>query len=317
MKKWILRGLIGLLFAIPFGMVSTFWVQAGDTSNVAGNPDLDCQTCHPAFFASWETSHHGQAMVDPAFKEAHQASGEKPECLVCHTTGYDSVSNTWIADGITCEACHSPIEPNHPTNPMPSDRSAGLCGTCHQETLFEWQISAHRATDLVCVDCHGQHSTTLKAEDTDSLCSNCHRERASNYSHTAHSEQGLTCADCHLGPTGGEAVEGHAAKDHSFNVRLSTCNACHAYQMHDPTDVHLDTNTEPVIKEFDAMAAVETAGVSADPEPVSPMYYALISALIGMAFGLLVSPWIERWYRRTKVDATHIEINDIDRGQNE
>jgi hypothetical protein len=74
--------------------------------------------------------------------------------------------------------------------------------------------------------------------------------------------------------------------------------------MHDPTDVHLDEPTEPVI---DAMASVETAGVSLDPEPVSPIYYALLSALIGMAFGLLVSPWIERWYKRMHKNIERIE----------
>jgi len=299
MKKWSLRLIVSLLFAIPFGMVSTFWVRAESNIGPQGNIDLNCQSCHPAFYTSWENSHHGQAMTDPLFEEAWLAQDKKPECLMCHTTGYDPETNTWLADGITCEACHSPLEVNHPIQPMPSDRSASLCGTCHQETLFEWQVSSHRETNLACVDCHGQHSTTLKAEDSDSLCSNCHRERASNFGHTSHSQEGLTCADCHLGPTGGETGEGHAARDHSFNVRLSTCNSCHAYQMHDPTDVHLDEPTDLVL---DAMASVETAGVSIDPSPVSPIYYALLSALIGMAFGLLVSPWIEKWYRKISPD---------------
>ncbi|MCJ7702807.1 MAG: hypothetical protein MUO62_14585 [Anaerolineales bacterium] len=306
MKKWTVRFLIGLLFAFPFGLATTFWVQAGSTQDIDGNPDLDCQTCHPAFYASWEESHHGQAMSSVEFEKAWKEQGEKSECLVCHTTGYDAENNTWIADGITCEACHSPIAENHPGQPMPSDRSASFCGTCHQETLFEWQVSAHRETNLVCVDCHGQHSTNLKSEDSDALCSNCHRERASNFGHTAHSQEGLTCADCHLGPTGGETGEGHAVRDHSFDVRLSTCNACHAYQMHDPTDVHMDAPSEPEI--VDAMASVETAGVSIDPSPVNPIYYALLSGLIGMAFGLLVSPWIEKWYR--KISPNQVEIEE-------
>jgi len=306
MRKIINRIIIGLCFAIIMSTTTALLVKAGNNSDVEGNQKLDCQSCHPAFFASWENSHHGKAMSDPIFEEAWVSGGEKPECLVCHTTGYDGASNTWAADGITCEACHSPIEENHPNQPMPSDRSASLCGTCHQETLFEWQVSAHRETNLVCVDCHGQHSTTLKSGDAQSLCSNCHRERASNFGHTAHSVEGLNCADCHLGPTGGEAGEGHAAKDHSFSVRLSTCNACHAYQMHDPTDVHLDEPSKPVI---DAMASVETAGVSLDPSPVNPIYYALLSALIGMAFGLLVSPWIEKWYKKISPDSVEIIDN--------
>jgi hypothetical protein len=305
MKKLFLRLLIGFLFAFPIGLGTSFLVRAESDLETEGNKDLECQKCHPAFYASWETSHHGKAMTDPAFESAWKEQDKNPECLVCHTTGYDVATNTWMADGITCEACHSPIEEKHPNQPMPSDRSASLCGQCHQETVFEWQVSAHRETNLVCVDCHGQHSTTLKSEDTESLCSNCHRERASNFGHTAHSQEGLNCADCHLGPTGGERGEGHAARDHSFDVRLSTCNSCHAYQMHDPTDVHLDEPSKPVI---DAMASVETAGVSVDPSPVSPIYYALLSALIGMAFGLLVAPWIEKWYH--KISPTSAEIEE-------
>jgi hypothetical protein len=304
MKEWKLRLIIGVVFALTFGVTSTIAVKADTNIDIDQNPDVDCQKCHPAFYASWENSHHGQALTDPVFDEAWKNQGEPTECLVCHTTGYNPNTNTWIADGITCEACHSPIEENHPNQPMPSDRSASLCGDCHQETLFEWQVSAHRDTNLACVDCHGQHSTTLKSDDAQSLCANCHRERASNFGHTAHSVEGMSCADCHLGPTGGEAGEGHAAKDHSFNVRLSTCNACHAYQMHDPTDVHLDEPTPPVL---DAMASVEAAGVSVDPSPVSPIYYALLSALIGMAFGLLISPWIEKWYRKISPDVIEIE----------
>ena len=202
-----------------------------------------------------------------------------------------------MADGIVCEACHSPLATNHPEQPMPSDRSVNLCGTCHQETVFEWQVSHHRSAELSCVDCHGQHSTTLKGDDAESLCASCHRDRASGFAHSAHSIEGLMCADCHLSPTEGEMGEGHAALDHSFHVKLSTCNECHAYDMHDPVDVHTDdqAQTDP---EPDAMASVANLGVSVDPGPISPIYYALLSALVGMAFGLLVAPWIERWYHR-------------------
>ena len=50
------------------------------------------------------------------------------------------------------------------------------------------------------------------------------------------------------------------------------------------------------------MAAVATLGVNIDPEPVSPIYFALLSALIGMAFGLILAPWIERWFRKMQLE---------------
>lgn len=296
MKKWIIRFGFSLLFALPFILVTSVWVQA-DTleTNQVNQENLDCESCHPAFHNSWQTSAHGMAADDPEFVKVWQEEGEPLECMACHTTGFDARTRTWDEVGVTCASCHGPFTEDHPKNPMPSDRSAELCGSCHQETLFEWQVSKHRLAQMDCVDCHGQHETSLKGEDAAALCTSCHRERASSFAHTAHSEEGLTCADCHLAELDGEIGSGHAFRDHSFHVKLSTCNECHAYQMHDPSAVHTgpDTHVEP-----DAMAAVETAGISLEPDPVSPMYFILVAALIGMAFGLLIAPWIERWYRR-------------------
>ncbi len=308
-KRILFRALIAIMFAIPFGLVAVAGVQASANPQEAPT-DKDCQECHPAVVAVWETSHHGQAMSEPDFANAWNERGQPQECLPCHTTGYDANTGEWAADGIVCEACHSPLATNHPDQPMPTDRSVNLCGTCHQETVFEWQVSHHRSADLTCVDCHGQHSTTLKGEDAQALCANCHSDRASGFAHSAHSLEGLMCADCHLSSTDGEAGQGHAAVDHSFHVKLSTCNECHEYDMHEPIDVHANNPEQPSDPQLDAMASAANLGVSVDPDPISPIYYALISALVGMAFGLLVAPWIERWYHR-------LDVRDSADGQKE
>jgi predicted CXXCH cytochrome family protein len=307
-KKIILRGIISLFFAVPFAMVTSALVSADAALNDGTQTeDPDCQACHPAFYTSWLDSDHGQAMTDPAFTQAWQEQGEPSECLPCHTTGYDMATNTWKADGITCEACHGPIASQHPQEPMPSERAAAMCGQCHTQTVFEWQISQHRQADMDCVDCHGQHSTSLKTEDADQLCASCHRDRASTFAHSAHSQQGLTCAQCHLEPEE-QVGSGHSTRDHSFLVKLSACNSCHAYEMHDSAEVHSDMASD-VSTGMAAEVEEETqaSGVSLDPGPVSPIYYALLSALIGMAFGLLLSPWIERWFRRVSVNVDDIQ----------
>jgi len=305
-KRILVRAFIAIMFAIPFGLVAVAGVQA--SVNAQEDPgDKDCQDCHPSVSAVWELSHHGQAMSNPAFANAWEEQGKPQECLPCHTTGFDSIAGTWEADGIVCEACHAPLATNHPAQPMPTDRSENLCGTCHQETVFEWQISSHRSANLSCVDCHGQHSTTLKGEDAQALCASCHRDRVSDYTHSTHSIEGLLCADCHLGPPDGDLGQGHASLDHSFHVKLSTCNECHEYDMHDPIEVHAD-ELDTVEPELDAMASAANLGVSVDPDPISPIYYAIVSALVGMAFGLLVAPWIERWYHR-------LDMRDQERDQ--
>jgi hypothetical protein len=214
--------------------------------------------------------------------------------LFCHTTGYDPTTNTWEEDGVACIACHEEKFGEHPTNPIGIDRSADFCGGCHSETLFEWQVSGHRQDGIECVDCHDAHGAELKAFDTSMLCGNCHQGRAMNYFHTEHSAEGMSCADCHLGElTGGG--EGLANRNHSFIVTLTTCNECHMYEMHDPVQVHPEPNQHPLIE---TMASAEEQTVVAEPDPVSPIGFASVAGLIGMASGMILAPWLERFYRR-------------------
>ena len=200
-----------------------------------------------------------------------------------------------MAEGVGCEACHSPLQENHPMEPMAAERSAKLCGNCHTETYFEWQVSGHRQQDLDCISCHDPHATGLNSYDASTLCAACHRNRASNFAHSEHSLEGLTCADCHLGPLEGETGEGHAIRDHSFHVRLSTCNDCHAYQMHDPVEVHPEPSTT---KEEENIASSEMTVIREEPGPANPIGFATVAGLIGMASGMILAPWLERWYRR-------------------
>ncbi|HEY4690887.1 MAG TPA: cytochrome c3 family protein [Anaerolineae bacterium] len=294
-RQWSTRLFFGLLFALPAILLSVALTQASALPQADTPAALDCKTCHTDFEKAWQSGAHGQAASDPAFKETWKAQGSPAQCLACHTTGFDMATGLFKADGVTCEACHSPINDKHPQEPMPAERSAQLCGTCHTETFFEWQVSKHREVNLACVGCHDSHGTTLKAESASKMCATCHRERASNFAHSQHSQVGLTCADCHLTKLGSGQGEGHATRDHSFNVKLSACNQCHAYQMHDPAQVHPD---QPTPAPVDAMASVETLSVSAVPEQASPVGFATVSGLVGFAAGIILAPWLERWYRR-------------------
>lgn len=299
MKKLISRLLYGIAFAIPM-MIVTFALAsaAAPAQETIPNQPLDCGKCHVEFQEAWENGAHGNATRDPDFLNAWREQGEPVECLSCHVTGYDPETGTWEEEGITCRACHSPITENHPEEPMASNRSAQLCGECHNETYFEWQVSAHREEGLDCYGCHDPHATGLKSQSAAMLCATCHRDRSSNYTHSAHSEQGLTCANCHLVSLSDDPSEGHAGKDHSFFVSLTTCNACHAYQMHDPVDVHLEV---PTPMPPDAMAAVETVVVTEEPAPVSPVGFSTLSGLIGIALGVIIAPWIERLNRSNRL----------------
>jgi predicted CXXCH cytochrome family protein len=299
MKSVVTRIFYGTLFAIPLMLLTYAFAQASPPVNVEepqeNNPEQDCKTCHPAFYEVWEKGLHGQAWSDPAFQNAWQDQGEPVECLVCHVTGYDSTNNTWESDGVTCQRCHNPAPANHPNEPMPVARSSDLCGECHTETKFQWQVSVHSQHDLGCETCHDPHGSQLLAKDDSSLCATCHQARSSNFSHTSHSEQGLACADCHMANLQQQGVQAHGQKDHSFLVSLDTCNGCHVYQMHDPVPGH---EIEAVEEPLDAMISAEASSVLAAPKPINPLGFALLAGLVGLAAGVVLAPWIERFQNR-------------------
>jgi anti-sigma factor RsiW len=94
----------------------------------------------------------------------------------------------------------------------------------------------------------------------------------------------------------------HMMADHSFKASIATCSKCHSEQMHADGEAAATQNA--------AIAAVPTpthepAGsvvdqspiISPEPAPVSPLGYAGITALIGIAAGMLLSPWLERGYK--------------------
>ena len=298
MKNVISRIIYGALFAIPLMLLTYAFAQASPMQNAqqpGGNSlEQECKTCHPAFYETWEDGLHGQAFSDPAFQKSWQDQGEPVECLVCHVTGYDSTNRTWESDGITCQRCHNPVPANHPQEPMPVNRSSELCGECHTETNFQWQASVHSQHDLGCETCHDPHSSQLLAENDSILCASCHKARSSNFSHSSHSEEGLACADCHMADLYEQGVQIHGEKDHSFLVSLDSCNGCHVYQMHDPVDAHV----EPEEEVLDPMISAEVSSVLAAPQPVSPLGFALLAGLVGLAAGVVLSPWIERFQNR-------------------
>ena len=92
-----------------------------------------------------------------------------------------------------------------------------------------------------------------------------------------------------------QGIQAHGEKDHSFFVSLDTCNGCHVYQMHEPVSGY---EVEPTEEPLDAMSSAEASSVLASPQPVSPLGYALLAGLVGLAAGVVLAPWIERFQNR-------------------
>ena len=260
---------------------------------------------------TWQNGAHGIAGSDPIFVEEWTKQGKPGACLVCHTTGYDPATATYKENGVTCEACHGPAPADHPKTPMPVYRSTDLCGRCHGDTRFGWQdwkVSTHYQRGMDCTTCHDPHSTSLKAvagprlgtktDEVSQLCINCHQKNSIDFSNTSHHRQGISCADCHVRRPETTPRTAHTVPDHSFNVSLASCNGCHPRQMHSPMN---STNTAGTTMPatVDLLSNVNLASVAPEPDPVSPIGFSALAGLIGLAAGMILAPWLERWYQHT------------------
>jgi hypothetical protein len=283
-KRWMFRVLVGLAFAIPMGMVSVALAQTEGGAPVTEAQTQDCRDCHESFQTAWMGGAHGPA--SEAFQQAWEGQGQPQTCVSCHTL-----------EGVSCESCHSPVFANHPDTPVSIDRSAETCGKCHAESYLGWQVSKHGSKDLVCANCHDAHGTTQKNTETSILCSNCHESRTIDFAHSSHNQVGLLCTDCHLTPPDDPGRDPHAVRDHSFDVKLSTCNRCHVSEIHTAMVV-AEIPVLPTPTPDPMTSGVVAAGVTEIPEPVSPLGFALIAIMLGFGAGIVVSPWLERWYRR-------------------
>jgi hypothetical protein len=64
-------------------------------------------------------------------------------------------------------------------------------------------------------------------------------------------------------------------------------------------EVHPEPFSTP---ELEPIAGVEIVTLRTDPSPISPVGFAMLSGIVGMASGMILAPWLERWYERIKKD---------------
>ena len=293
---------IALVFALVFAGITLVAVSAQDGTVTPPSVEKkgDCASCHTDFQMSWEIGAHGNATSDPVFVEQWKKQGNPTACLTCHVTGYDRTTGIWKADGVTCESCHKDDGGQHPETPMSVDKTSNLCGTCHTNTRFgwaEWEGSTHYQNGMDCTNCHDPHSASVKigtGTDASQLCITCHKEMNVDSTHGKHAQNGVTCVDCHISQMDTE-LAAHTIPDHSFKANLDRCTNCHKEQMHSSgTALGADPTAAVVLH---PTPEVSQASLVPEPAPVNPLGYAGLAVLIGLAAGMLLAPWLERWYR--------------------
>lgn len=307
------RVLIALIFALLFAGVTLVVASAQDETPPPVQVEKgECADCHENVQMSWQNGPHGHASDDPIFVNAWTDQGKPSACLTCHVTGYDESTGTWKEDGVTCAACHTDQGGEHPRTTMSVDATPNTCGTCHTDTRFglqAWEGSTHYQKGMDCSSCHDPHNASLKitlnlkdqtSKDASRLCISCHEEASMNFPYSTHSKQGVTCINCHLEHLENTNTDIHRVADHSFKASVQTCNTCHADQMHaDGETVATEeiANISVTGPTVEPIPVVEMSSISPEPTPVSPVGYAGLAALIGIAAGMLLAPYLEHWYR--------------------
>jgi hypothetical protein len=188
-----------------------------------------CAQCHKPHIQEWQGSTHATAFQDPVFQQSWIQNQSPGYCLRCHATGYNPNTGRPVSEGVTCESCHGTYKEGHPsTDMMPIDPAAARCGSCHETTYQEWQLSGHAQRNVKCASCHAVHSQGLLFPTAGALCATCHGDRNEDFAHSAHSQENITCANCHMyRPEGVDKTEGKAPTGHFFAIESQACTVCH------------------------------------------------------------------------------------------
>ena len=293
-------------------------VPGQEMSSMGGEADSlsdlpDCRECHWDIYLIWEESTHGKGL---SCSECHLAVSEEnnharsghgaqdggsTECMTCHTTGYNVETDTWSEGNIHCTACHSPIPPTHPEEPAPTNRSSDLCGQCHIQANFEWQVSTHGLSNVSCVDCHNQHRASLKTptNDIENQCASCHQTLEAGFTRSMHAEEGISCADCHLAPLGNVSLAGGNARlNHTFEVDINACMQCHLETLHAPKDNHEEGIDLTEASEIDAMTSAVDVEVNAEPPESNPENFMAFATVFGVGAGMGAISWVANLFRK-------------------
>jgi predicted CXXCH cytochrome family protein len=270
-----------------------------------------CSNCHKEIHAEWISTRHAQAFSSPIFQRDWSNTNQDASCLECHTTGYDPVSGGYSEEGVTCESCHGPFQPNHPAEPMPLKPDADLCSHCHKGTTDEWRASRHSENDIQCQACHNPHSQKPMAESVTALCSNCHKERGGSFTHSTHSSSGLECSNCHMytAPRTEDPIMGLVPTGHTFTVGSDACIGCHQDSVHTRDELIKLSGQAAPVAEADTEALKQT--IAEQQQAIDDLqassnvrlYTGLIQgAIVGLVTGGVAAWVVSRRIRVVEVD---------------
>jgi len=117
------------LLSIVFltGICSVATLQAAEAKYIGVKK---CKMCHKKQHKTWAGSKHATN-----FSTLKGDEVKNPECLKCHTTGFNPKDNSYVDPGTTCEACHGPgslhMKAKKPDKKKTIQLKPTSCANCH------------------------------------------------------------------------------------------------------------------------------------------------------------------------------------------
>ena len=125
----------------------------------------------------------------------------------------------------------------------PSTQTDTSCIGCHRDTTpgitVTWELSAHGATNVLCIDCHGtnEQAAHSRQHTVDALrCGACHSGALFDHSKGRHSREPDAsdvsrsrpdCTGCHSIAASCQSCHSNHSTDPDLGARAETCGACH------------------------------------------------------------------------------------------
>ena len=162
--------LIGIIIIISI----CFWAFSINNGNYSSGPKYvgvkTCGMCHKKEDVGqqlkiWQDSKHSKAYKTLQTEKADKIAKEKgfstkavetPECLKCHTSGYNVDASLLgkkfdIKDGVQCETCHGPGS-DYKSKKVMKDRTLSI----------EKGLIMYDNPEELCVKCHNEESPNFK-----------------------------------------------------------------------------------------------------------------------------------------------------------
>ncbi|MCQ3930079.1 MAG: hypothetical protein DPW16_06435 [Chloroflexi bacterium] len=213
---------------ITLGVVQDVSIETFSPGEVAD--PAECAECHRDEHRQWQTSPHANASLSQTFLDDYSENGRPTYCMRCHASGYDSQTQQYVFEGVTCTSCHTLPEggAEHPPSPIAIADESSTCGSCHSgahaPSYDEWLLSTHSSAGIDCVDCHTPHDNGLILEDINTTCSGCHQEALIDEVHMA---DDMTCVDCHMSQRNQRSGIVEVTRNHTMGIDPGVCSNCH------------------------------------------------------------------------------------------